>query len=209
VLPGSTAADRFWSLENKLLHFDKFEPELLAIAEKSPAANSLSDCDTHSQTALLLAEMHLAEASLRKGELRDFEVYSQSMESRSKRVLICAPRSSYVWLLTFSLELLHGRLDQQTLALLAMSYDTSPNEAWISIRRNIVATPLVLIVPQPLQNRILFEFQQLIRNGFQDEAARSYLSASTAIRALLQTKIEQLEPSSQKRLSDAITRNKS
>jgi len=111
-------------------------------------------------------------------------------------------------LLAFSLELLHGRLDQQTFALLAMSYDTSPNEAWISIRRNIVATPLVLIVPQPLQSRILSEFQQLIRNGFQDEAARSYLSASTAIRALLQTKIEQLEPSSQKRLSDAITRSK-
>jgi hypothetical protein len=209
VLPGSTAADRFWSLENKLLRFDKFEPELLAIEVKSPAASSLSDCDTHSQTALLLAEMHLAEAALRKGELQDFEVYSQSMESRSKRVLSCAPRSSYVWLLAFSLELLHGRLDQQTFALLAMSYDTSPNEAWISIRRNIVATPLVLIVPQPLQSRILFEFQQLIRNGFQDEAARSYLSASTAIRALLQTKIEQLEPSSQKRLSDAITRNKS
>ena len=208
MLPGSAAADRFWSLENKLLHFDKFEPELLAIEVNSSAASSLSDCDTHSQTALLVAEMHLAEAALRKGELRDFEVYSQSMESRSKRVLSCAPRSSYVWLLAFSLELLHGRLDQQTFALLAMSYDTSPNEAWISIRRNIVATPLVLIVPQPLQSRILSEFQQLIRNGFQDEAARSYLSASTAIRALLQTKIEQLEPSSQKRLSDAITRSK-
>jgi hypothetical protein len=210
VLPSSTAADRFWSLEIKLLHFETFEPELLEIELKSSAASSLSDCDTHSQTALLLAEMHLAEAALRKkGELQDFDLYSQSMESRSKRVLSCAPRSSYVWLLAFSLELLHGRLDQRTFAFLAMSYDTSPNEAWISIRRNIVAIPLVLVVPQPLQSRILVEFQQLIRNGFQDEAARSYSSASTAVRALLQNKIEQLEPSLQKRLSDAITRNKS
>jgi hypothetical protein len=90
-----------------------------------------------------------------------------------------------------------------------MSYDTSPNEAWIAIRRNIVAVPLMSVAPPRLQLQILSEFQQLIRNGFQDEAARSYLNASAAIRSLLQPRIEQLDPSSQKRMVDAINRSKS
>jgi hypothetical protein len=108
-------------------------------------------------------------------------------------MLGCTPRESFVWLLAFNLEVLHGLLNEHAFNLLAMSYETSPNEAWISVRRIIVAMPLVLIAPEPLRQRILFEFQQLIRYGFVDEAARSYSAASGPIRSLLQTQIEQLD----------------
>jgi len=53
-------------------------------------------------------------------------------------------------------------LNEQSFNLLAMSYETSPNEAWISIRRIIVAMPVVLAAPEPVRQKILFEFQQLI-----------------------------------------------
>jgi hypothetical protein len=192
-----------------LLRFEKFDPQALATEVNSSAAHNLSDCDTNSQTALLLAEMRLAETALKNGELQDFEAYTQSIESRARRAVSCAPRSSYIWLLAFSVGLLHGNISDNAFALLAMSYHTSPNEAWIAIRRNIVAVPLLLVAPPRLQLQILSEFEQLIRNGFQDEAARSYLNASAGIRSLLQPRIEQLDPSSQKRMLDAINRSKS
>jgi len=106
--------------------------------------------------------------------------------------------------LAFNLEVLHGRLNEQSLNLLAMSYETSPNEAWISIRRIIVAMPLVLAAPEPVRQKILFEFQQLIRNGFVDDAALSYSSASGAVRSLLQTQIEQVDARQQKNFSNAL-----
>jgi hypothetical protein len=109
-----------------------------------------------------------------------------------------------VWLLAFDLEVLHGRLNEQSFSLLAMSYETSPNEAWISIRRIIVATPLILIAPEPVRKKILFEFQQLVRNRFVDAAARSYLAASEPIRSLLQTQIDQLDLPEQKAFLDAL-----
>ena len=154
-------------------------------------------------------EMPLAEAALRSGAASEFDRRIQSLEARSRKVLSCTPRDSFVWLLAFNLEVLHGRLNEQSFNLLAMSYETSPNEAWISIRRIIVAVPLVLVAPEPVRQKTLFEFQQLIRNGFEGDAARSYFTASGSVRSLLQTQIEQLDLPLQKNFSNALQRLRS
>jgi hypothetical protein len=154
-------------------------------------------------------EMPLAEAALRSGATTEFDQRVQSLETRSRQILSCSPREAFVWLVAFDLELLHGRLNEQSFNLLAMSYETSPNEAWISIRRIIVAMPLVLIAPEPVQREILTEFQQLVRNGFVDDAARSYLNASGPIRSLLQSQIERLDVPRQKAFSDALQKLRS
>ncbi len=154
-------------------------------------------------------EMPLAEAALRSGATGEFDRHIRSLEARSRQVLSCAPRESFVWLLAFDLEVLHGRLNEQSFDLLAMSYETSLNEAWISIRRIIVAMPLVLAAPEPVKQRILLEFQQLIRNGFVDDAARSYFTSSPSIRSLLQTQVEQLDLPRQKNFSDALQKIRS
>ena len=154
-------------------------------------------------------EMPLAEAALRSGAAGEFDRRIGSLEARSRRALSCVPRDSFVWLVAFDLEVLHGRLNERSFDLLAMSYETSPNEAWISIRRIIVAMPLVLAAPDAVKQKILFEFQQLIRNGFVDDAARSYFTSSASIRSLLQTQVEQLDLPQQKNFSDAMQKIRS
>jgi hypothetical protein len=209
TLPRSEAADEFWDIESRLLHFESFDRGALTQTLESGSAQSFSACDSHSQRALLLMEMPLAEAALRSGAADEFDRRIQSLEIRARRILACAPRQSFVWLLAFNLEILHGRLNPEAFNLLEMSYETSPNEAWISIRRNMVATPLVLTMPEPLRKKVLFEFQQLIRYGFVEEAARSYLAASESIQSLLQTQIAQLDLRPQKAFSDTLQRLRS
>jgi hypothetical protein len=204
TLPTSEATDYFRSFESQLLQSETFRPKALALMLASPTAQAVSDCDTHSQTALLLMEMRLAQAALRAGDVEEFDKHALSLEARTKRALGCAPRQSFVWLLAFNLEVLHGRLNEQTFNLLATSYETSPNEAWISIRRIIIAMPLILVAPESLRRRILLEFQQLIRNGFADDAARSYLTAPGSVRSLLQTQVDQLDLPGQKAFSNAL-----
>ena len=121
----------------------------------------------------------------------------------------CAPRDLLVWLLLFGLENEHGLLDEHAFDLLAMSYDTSPNEAWIAVRRIVVAIPVVLFAPEPIQQKILTEFQNLIRHGFVEMPARSYLNASAPTRALLQSRVEELDPRSQKAFSDVLQKLRS
>src|SRR5438270_12087192 len=153
---------------------------------------------------MLLMEMSLADTALRSGAVKEFEQHTRSLESRATRVLSCTPRQSFVWLLAFQLKVLEGALDQHSFDLLAMSYETSPNEAWISIRRILAAMPLVLVAPEPTRQKIFKEFQWLVRVGFLDVAARAYLGAPAPARALLQRRIEQLDGSKQKAFSDAL-----
>jgi hypothetical protein len=209
ALPRSEAADDFRDIESRLLRSETFNRTTLIQTLESQSSKNLSPCDTHSQRALLLMEMPLAEAALRSGATGEFDRHIRSLEARSRQVLSCAPRESFVWLLAFDLEVLHGRLNEQSFDLLAMSYETSLNEAWISIRRIIVAMPLVLAAPEPVKQRILLEFQQLIRNGFVDDAARSYFTSSPSIRSLLQTQVEQLDLPRQKNFSDALQKIRS
>jgi len=153
---------------------------------------------------MLLMEMSLAETALRSGAVQEFDQRTKSIQTRATRVLSCTPRESFVWLLVFQLEVLNGHLDERSFGLLAMSYETSPNEAWISIRRILVAMPLVLVAPESTRHRILNEFQLLTKNGFVDAAARAYLGAPDRARSLLQSRIEQLNKDQQAAFSNAL-----
>jgi hypothetical protein len=204
VLPQSEFADEFRDVEDRLLHFETFRRTSLERTIASQASQDLSACDTRSQRAMLLMEMSLAETALRLGTVKEFDERANSLETRSTRVLGCTPRQSFVWLLLFQLEVLHGALNEHSYGLLAMSYETSPNEAWISIRRILVAMPLVFVAPGSTRQKILNEFQLLIQYGFMDVAARAYLSAPEPARSSLEARIEQFDGSKQKAFSDAL-----
>lgn len=204
ALPRSEASDDFRDIGARLLRQERFNRPALTRKMETAAAQSLSPCDTHSQRTMLLIEMPLAEAALRTGLVQDFDRHIHSLETRSRNILSCTPRDSFVWLVMFTLETLHGRLDERSFAALDMSYETAPSEAWIGIRRIGVAVSQLLVAPEPLRQKILDEFQQLIKDGFADNAAHSYLAASQPIRALLMARVEQLDPEQQKHFSESV-----
>lgn len=201
--------DAFLGLETRLLKFETVSRPNAITTLNSAAARELNACDNHAQHALMLLEIPLADAALRSGAVQDFDQRINSLEARAKRTLGCAPRDSLVWLLLFALENEHGLLDEHAFNLLAMSYDTSPNEAWIAVRRIVVAIPVVRFAPDPIQQKILTEFQNLIRRGFFEMPARSYLNASAPTRALLQSQVEELDPGRQKAFSDILQKLRS
>jgi hypothetical protein len=204
ALPHNETAEDFRDTESRLLRFETFGRATSTRTLESQASQDLSACDTHAQRALLLLEMPLAGIALRSGERNEFDRHILSLETRARQILSCTPRQSFVWLLLFQLEVLRGNLSEHSFDLLGMSYETSPNEAWISIRRILVAMPLVLVASEPTRHKIIDEFQLLIRYGFVEVAARAYLSAPEPARSLLETRIEQLDGSKRKAFSDAL-----
>jgi hypothetical protein len=206
LLPRSEAVDKFRRLETHLLQFESFRRTAAIRSLETASAQQLSPCDTQAQRALFLMEAPLADAARRSGATREYDERARALEARAQAILSCAPRDSFTWLLVFGLEVGHGVLDEHSFDLLAMSYETSPNEAWIAIRRAQAATPLLVAAPALLQQKILAEFQGLVRHGFSEVAARCYLRAPDASRALLQARIEQLDTGSQKAFADALQR---
>jgi hypothetical protein len=154
-------------------------------------------------------EIPLADAALRSGALAAFNQRTRSVETRATQALSCTPRDSLVWLVLFGLQTAHGVLDNRAFDLLAMSYQTAPNEAWIAVRRILLAIPVVRSAPEPMQATILTEFQNLIANGYVDMPARAYQNASETVRKDLQARVEQLDARRQKTFADAVQKLRS
>jgi hypothetical protein len=203
VTPGAES-DSFLNVESHLLKFETFSQADAVAMLDSSATHNLSTCDNHAQRALLLLEIPLADAALRAGTIGEFDRRSRSLETRARNTLSCSPRDSLVWLLLFGMEIQHGRLDPQTFALLSMSYDTSPNEAWIAVRRVVVATPVLLAAPDTLQQKILMEFRELVRRHLIEMPARAYRDAPVQVRALLQAEIDELGATEKMAFKEAL-----
>lgn len=206
ILPRSEASDELLDLQSQLLRSETFTPRALARTLETPSFKKLGDCDVPAQTALLLMEARVSEATLRAGAVADFDQHSRSIDSRADKVLACAPRQSFVWLMKFSQAVLRGQLDERSFVFLEMSYDTSPHEGWIIIRRSNVTVPLLQVLPEPLKAKALSDFQQLVKSDFNEEAGRLYRVASPPSRTLIQTSVEQLEPYRQKSFWQAVHR---
>jgi hypothetical protein len=207
AFPGSEVT--LLDLESRLLSFETFSPAVAVPVLENEDSQRLSACDTHSQRAILLLEIPLADAALRSGTATEYDRHIQALESRSRQILACTSRDSFVWLVAFDLEVTHGLLNEHAFDLLAMSYETSPSEAWISVRRILVAMPVLLNAPEPLRQSILGEFQQLVRDGFVDEAVHAYLAASATIREVLDSRIAQLDLPRRAAFSEVVQRARS
>jgi hypothetical protein len=202
-------ADEFRSYEPRVLQFEGFALAAAKSVVDSTATQNLGDCETHAQRALLLLEIPLAEAALRAGTLQEFDRRLRSIQDRSGRVLACVPRDSLAWLLLFGVETMHGRIDNHAFKLLEASYETSPNEAWVALRRTTVATPLLLSAPEGIRQKILDEFKNLIGRGFEEIPARAYLAAPAPAKKLLQSRIEELEPRRQESFARTVQKLRS
>ena len=208
VARGATS-DALFDLEAKLLKFETFNRTIAATTLDGTTARDLEACDTHSQRALLLLEIPLADAALRSGAVQEFDLRSGALETRAQQTLSCAPRDSLVWLLLFGLKNEHGLLDERTFDLLKMSYETSPNEAWIAVRRVVVAVPTILSAPEAVRELVLAEFQALVRRGFVETPALAYFSASPQVRSMLQSRLDQLDASERAGFTRAVEKLKS
>jgi hypothetical protein len=205
----SQVSDDFQDVESRLLQFEAFSKGTSVAVLESAAARDLSPCDNHAQRALMLIEVPLADAALRSGAVQEFDHRIRSLENRARLSLGCTPRDSFLWLLLFGIETEHGVLDEHSFDLLSMSYETSPNEAWIAMRRIVLAIPVFRVAPEPIQQRVLNDFQELIAQGFVESPARAYLRASESTRSMLQSRIDQLDSSSQRNFSEALQRLRS
>ncbi len=198
------ASDMFRDIETQLLKFQTFSPATAAATLDGTAAQNLSGCDVHAQRALLMLEIPLAYFALQSGAVQEFDRRGRTLEARARQALSCSPRNSFVWLVLFGLHTGRGQVDENAFNLLAMSYETSPHEAWIAARRVTAAVPVMLSAPEPLREQILAEFQQLVRKRFIEMPVRVYLSAPPAVRTLLQASVDQLSAKEKEAFTAAL-----
>jgi hypothetical protein len=188
--------DKLIELKDGLLRSGNF-----AAAQLQPVYDQLQHepgfrCEGDAQTTLLMVQLKLSQDDLAAGHADEFDRRMSDADSRAQDVLTCAPGLSYVWLLGYWTRVMQGRLDDTSIAMLGMSYDTAPIEGWIASRRNGAAMRLAALAPAALRARIVHEFSLLVRDGYAKEAAGSYAVAPDVMKADLDRAIAGVAPRS-------------
>jgi hypothetical protein len=161
-------------------------------------------CEGDAQTALLIVQLKLSQDALASGLADEFDRRLSDADSRVQDALTCVPGLSYVWLLGYWTRVMQGQLDATSMAMLSMSYDTAPIDGWIASRRNGAAMRVVALAPDGLRRRIFHEFSLLVRDGYAQEAASSYIAAPNAIQADLDAEIAGVAPRSRVQFEAAL-----
>ncbi|WP_205502357.1 hypothetical protein [Rhodopseudomonas sp. BR0G17] len=200
------AIDRFEAFTDHLLRFKTFDDSFSTTVLNSRSAHALDACDTRAQRALIMLEIPLADVALRTGATNEFDRRTTDLRTRAYQSLSCAPTESFAWLVLFGLAVQAGRLDADTFALLERSYETSPREAWIAVRRIAVAAPVASLAPDAIRSKIVSEFRQLLLDGYVELPAQAYARSHQGVKEFLDTQVEQLDVRTQLRFKAAVTK---
>ena len=96
--------------------------------------------------------------------------------------------------------------DASRLPLLLMSYKLAPNEAWIAVRRSVIAFPVYPLMEKSDQAKVLQEFAGLVDNNFYVEAARIWMTLPDVIRSDIIPALNRLPTKDQMGFARAVRR---
>jgi hypothetical protein len=129
----------------------------------SPEASTLSSA--------AVVHLFLLEDQLRTGVRKASASDLAELKMIVDAALAQSPTNSFMWLADVSTKRLRGEFTEGDFDLLRMSYGSSPNEAWIEVRRNPLTVSLFPSLPNDLKDRAVSEFARLVGAGLYEDAS--------------------------------------
>ena len=108
-----------------------------------------------------IVRLHEAENAFVTGDRRKIQDASAAARSAIQRSLSSSPRDAFLWFALSWLNLIQQGDPRDTSAFLRLSYQTGPNEGWVSLRRNNVALITFALLDPDLKDKALSEFQEM------------------------------------------------
>jgi len=168
------------------------DPDVVARAASRVAAAG-SDCrgDTTRMTAYL--EVKRAEDALRAQATSNLKEAFDRLGQALDRRLSCAPTDGFAWFSLFWLRLATGGFTPADEKLLAMSYQTAPEEVWVARRRNLVAGALLPLLGPDIRPAFNRELIALLMARQYDVVGRVLAFLDAGSRDALQDDLRQID----------------
>lgn len=120
--------------------------------------------------AVALIRLRQAELEITSGKPATDKTIAAA-ESAIRRALGYTPSDGFLWYaLAWILKYRDG-LTPAGLDALTMSYVTSEHEGWVAVHRNAFAISLYTDLPQPIRDKVVAEFRNLVASNYVDQAA--------------------------------------
>lgn len=155
---------------------------LNAIEPMADQAMAEQDCHTAAIRSAAFVKLRLYELAEAKADRKSLDERSVGLSNALQRSLGCSPYDPFFWFIKYWLEVTRAGLTEKAVGLLEMSYETGPNEGWVSLRRNRFALAIASQLPAALREKVFDEFLLLIQSGFVEEAAANFVGPGWSVR---------------------------
>lgn len=208
LIPYHSVRKPIWGLTTRMLDGETFErvPMLKIRRSMDNIIASGPVCDVDVLAARAVFDMRFAEELLRDSRGPEFDAIQEDVRRNIIELFKCAPRRSFFWMVLFWFENTVNGFDASRLPLLLMSYKLAPHEAWIAVRRSVIAFPVYQFMEKSDQAKVITEFAGLVDNHFYVEAATIWMTLPDIIRSDLAPALNTLPVKDQKGFARAVRR---
>jgi hypothetical protein len=206
---GIVAFRDFWtdssteSIATRVLAGDPFKTEVMdGQISAIRRIESAAFCRPVALRSAAVIQLRIVEVSAPQSGQSEARLYSLLRMIRS--ALSCAPADSFLWLALYSVENTANHFSADDLKYLRMSYELSPNEGWIALRRNPVAFERFRQLPADLAETAIHEFIQLLLSNFFEPAAAIFTGPAWPERELILAHLTQISSEQRRFFADAL-----
>ena len=150
-------------------------------------------CEPMTLRALAITRLRLAEEAVSDGDSGLIGQTEAAGEAALRRALSCTPSDPFLWFALFWMRNSTGGLQNDNFKLLRLSYQTGPNEGWLSIRRNRLAIAIYPSLPNDLKETAADEFVQLVKSDLITDAADILAGPGTPVRSVLLRRLQGMD----------------
>jgi hypothetical protein len=150
-------------------------------------------CEPVTLRALAITRLRLAEEAISASDSAVIGQTEVAGEAALRRALSCTPTDPFLWFALFWMQNSTRGLQKDNFKMLRLSYQTGPNEGWLSIRRNRLAIAIYPSLPSDLKEAAADEFVQLVKSDLITDAADILAGPGRPVRGMLLHRLEGMD----------------
>ena len=205
VLPAIWRGRDLWPVAMRIMAGEIFKSGTLdALRPKIDAVLGTSLPQPASVQSAAMIDFRLAELELDTANVLAGNPKFVRAEASIRSALGVEPTDAFLWTALFWLGRTQYGYRESDLGFLRMSYAQGRHEGWIALRRNLMAVPLLPLLPADLARDVVSEFRNLVTSGYTAGAAEILTGPGWPQRDVLLSAIADAPDDDKRHLDDAI-----
>ncbi len=190
----------------KILQGETFKPQVLIdAAQQVDKAAQSGFCNPDALHSRFVLRLFSLQESITGANPTVVHSSYAPLYAAAGNALACAPADSFAWLSLFWMDAGRHGLDARNANFLRLSYDLSPNEAWIALWRSQLAMLLFEQLAPDLASKASEEFVKLVNTDwFYWQTAVIFKNASSTARNRVLEQLKSLKLSTRQAFAKAL-----
>ena len=171
------------AIANRIMSGDSFQQKPLAASSKFLAeTNNRTFCNPLEARAIAIIRLRQFEDAIANSDTRLADQQLKTLRSSIDLALSCVPTEGFLWFARYWSAINQGNPASDHFQELRMSYELSPYEGWIALRRSPYVLAIFDALPPDIKEMARNEFSAIVASGFIPDAVKLIKGPAWAFR---------------------------